>query len=76
VGYLLRNTANVYVATLALVAGPTVVGQFAGVAMVSSPMSSRRLPSGVSKTLSASSSTSVRECESVDLPHMAVDHLR
>lgn len=33
VGYLLRNTANVYVATLALVAGPTVVGQFAGVAM-------------------------------------------
>lgn len=38
VGYLLRNTANVYVATLALVAGPTVVGQFAGVAMVRSPM--------------------------------------
>jgi hypothetical protein len=38
VGYLLRNTANVYVATLALVAGPTVVGQVAGVAMVHSPL--------------------------------------
>lgn len=33
VGFLFRATPNVYVSTLALVAGPTVVGQFAGVAM-------------------------------------------
>jgi hypothetical protein len=48
VGFLFRATPNVYVSTLALVAGPTVVGQFAGVAMVRSPfISPSRAPAHV-----------------------------
>jgi hypothetical protein len=48
VGFLFRATPNVYVSTLALVAGPTVVGQFAGVAMVRSPFfSPSRAPAHV-----------------------------